>query len=132
MSAWERDRRVDLVRQFWERLEARDFHAAGDLMHEDFLLEWPQSGERIRGRENFLEVQRNYPGEWHIRLTRVLVDGEHLVSEVRVDFPDRTATGITFFELRNGRISRAVEYWPDPFEPAEWRKAWVEPNAGRS
>src|SRR3712207_8185001 len=36
------------------------------------------------------------------------------------------AVATTFFEVRDGRIRRATEYWPDPFPAAEWRAAWVE------
>lgn len=50
-----------IVEQFWQTMETNDFHAAAQLLHDDFLLEWQQSGERIRGRENFAKINTRIP-----------------------------------------------------------------------
>jgi ketosteroid isomerase-like protein len=52
------------VEQLWQLFDARDFEAAGALLHDDFVCEWPQSRERIRGRENYVAINQNYPGTW--------------------------------------------------------------------
>ena len=120
------NRRV--VEQFWAAMAANDFKAAGNLLHDDYMLEWPQSGERIRGRDNFVAVNEQYPAAvlWHISLQRLVADDNRVATEVTVTDGVRSDRAITFTELRDGRIVHQTEYWPDPFEPASWRARWVE------
>ena len=49
------------IERFWATMATNDFRAAGNLLHEDFLLEWPQTRERIRGRDNFVAINAHYP-----------------------------------------------------------------------
>ena len=117
-----------VIEQFWGTLQTNDFKAAGDLLHDDFVLDWPQSGERIRGRENFVSINQNYPahGRWEFTVHRIIAEGDGVVSDV--DVTDGAIRGrvITFSTIRDGKIWRQTEFWPDPFEPAPWRAAWVE------
>ncbi len=50
-----------LVEQFWQLMASNDFYAVSAVLSEDFVLEWPQSGERIRGAENFAKMNAEYP-----------------------------------------------------------------------
>jgi len=117
-----------VVEQFWQLMGANDFHAAGECLHDEFVLDWPQSGERIRGRDNFVAVNANYPaaGPWHITVERIVVDADGVATEVAVTDGVVSARAITFSQVRDGRIVRQVEYWPDPMEAPTWRAQWVE------
>jgi len=44
---------VEVVQKFWSLMQTNDFKSVGQVLSDDFVLEWPQSGERIRGRENY-------------------------------------------------------------------------------
>lgn len=109
-------------------MQTNDFQAAGESLHDDYLLEWPQSGERIRGRANFVAVNENYPahGRWNFTIHNLVAEGEQVVSDVEVTDGVITGRVITFSTIRDGKIIRQVEFWPDPFEPAAWRSGWVE------
>lgn len=50
-----------ILEQFWAAMNTNDFGAVGIWLHDDYVLEWPQSGERIRGRDNFVAINKNYP-----------------------------------------------------------------------
>ena len=117
-----------VVEQFWEAMQSNDFRAAGDFLHEEYMLEWPQSGERVRGRENFVAINEQYPahGRWEFTIHRILAEGNEVVSDV--DVTDGVIRGrvITFSKIGDGKILRQTEFWPDPFEPADWRAPWVE------
>jgi ketosteroid isomerase-like protein len=118
-----------VARALWERLEARDWDGVAATLHDDLVLDWPQSGERIRGPEDFLAVNRAYPGEWHITLERVVAAADEVVTLVRVEFadePGRLDRAASFMRVRDVRIASIVEFWPDPFPAAEWRRPWVE------
>lgn len=117
-----------IVESFWAAMQTNDFRLAGDLLHDDYLLEWPQSGERIRGRENFVAVNTNYPahGRWEFTVHRIIAEEDQVVSDVGVTDGVNKARVITFSTIRAGKIWRQTEFWPDPFEPAAWRREWVE------
>jgi hypothetical protein len=117
-----------VIERFWEIMNTNDFRAVGRLLHEDFLLEWPQSGERIRGAENYATMNARYPaaGPWRFTVNRVVGGELSGASDVTVTDGERVDRAVTFFQLRDGRIWRMTEYWPEPFPPAEWRRPLVE------
>lgn len=117
-----------LVQRFWDTMQTNDFRAVGDLLHDDFVLEWPQSGETVRGRDNFAAINEHYPaaGRWRFEIHRILCDGDQVVTDVSVTDDVITGRAITFSTVCDGRILHQTEFWPDPFEPAPWRAQWVE------
>jgi ketosteroid isomerase-like protein len=117
------------VRRLWERLEARDWDAVAAQIHPDAVVDWPNTGERMRGRENYLAVQREYPEGWHIEVLRLVDGGDVVVSEIRVDQAGKRFFAVSLFELSGGQIVRAVEYWSvgEPAPAPEWRAPWTEP-----
>src|SRR6266568_5428406 len=52
----------EVVDRWVRAIEEKDFDAQEALLVDDFVDEMPQSGERIRGKANWLAVGRNYPG----------------------------------------------------------------------
>jgi ketosteroid isomerase-like protein len=117
-----------VVEGFWAAMQTNDFKAAGEFLHDEYVLEWPQSGERIRGRANFVSVNERYPahGRWEFTIHHLLAEGNEVVSDVSVTDGVFTGRAITFSRVRAGRILHQTEFWPDPFEPAAWRAEWVE------
>lgn len=119
-----------LVERFWQTMETNDFTAVGALFADGFVLEWPQTRELIRGRENFASVNAAYPaaGRWHFEVQRIVADTESAVSDVIVTDGARVDHAITFFDIdtSDGLITRIVEFWPEAGEPAEWRSGLVE------
>jgi ketosteroid isomerase-like protein len=115
-----------LVVELWRRIGRFDFEGAGELLHDDYVCEWPQSNERIRGRANFVALNAHYPGRWAAEVKRVIVDGDHASSEVVLTYADQTVTVVSFYEMRDGKIYHEVDYWPEPYAAPEWRKPWVE------
>ena len=116
------------VRLLWERMEARDWDAVADQLHPDVVVDWPNTAERMRGRDKYLAVQREYPEGWHIELLRIVDGGDTVVSEVRVEQGGKRFFAVSFFELEEGRIARAVEYWSDgePQPAPAWRAPLTE------
>jgi ketosteroid isomerase-like protein len=117
-----------IVERYWQLMNTNDWDAVGALLHDDFLLTWPQSGERIRGRANFSAMNAHYPaaGVWRFSVRHLVADEALAASAVAVTDGARNDEVITFFEPRDGLIWRVTEYWPEPFEPAAWRAPWVE------
>lgn len=117
-----------LVERYWQMMNGNDFRAVGELLHDEFRLDYPQSGERIGGRENNTLINERYPspGPWSFTVDRLVASGDRAVTDVRVRGAEVEARAISFFELRDGLIWRITEYWPEPFEAPEWRSELVE------
>jgi ketosteroid isomerase-like protein len=117
-----------ILENFWQTMKTNDFYAAAELLHDDFVLEWPQSSERIRGRENFARINTSFPaeGKWQFTINQILQEGDLVVTDVTVTDGSRTDRAITFSTVRNGKIWRQVEFWPEPIEAPAWRAQWVE------
>ena len=117
-----------IVAAYWAVMQTNDFRAAATLLADGYLLDWPQSGERIRGRSNFIAVNEHYPaaGRWQFTVERLIAEGSAVASEVSVTDGVTTGRAITFSTVSDGKIVQQVEYWPDPFAAAAWRAAWVE------
>ncbi|KAB8141212.1 nuclear transport factor 2 family protein [Chloroflexia bacterium SDU3-3] len=116
------------VEAFWAAMNTNDFAAAALHLSEDFVLEWPQSRERIRGRANFAAINQSYPanGRWQFTIHRLVAEGAEVVSDVGVTDGSVHARAITFSTVRDGQIVRQIEYWPDAYEAPAWRAQWVE------
>ncbi len=121
---------AEVVAELWRRIQARDWDGVGELLAEDFVLEWPNTLIRIRGRANFVEFNRAYPEGWSIEVLRILADGSTAVSEVRVPHPTiGPYYALSFFDVADGRLTRGREYWVEERyeEPAADRARWFEP-----
>lgn len=128
MSAGPIPAAVAVAREYWRLMGSNDFHAVGAVLASEFVLEWPQSRERIRGAERFARMNAEYPahGPWSFTIHRLVGGEAEAVSDVTVTDGVQTARAISFFELRSGKITRLVEYWPEPYEAPAHRAHLVE------
>ncbi|HEV7914721.1 MAG TPA: nuclear transport factor 2 family protein [Albitalea sp.] len=120
---------VEVVREFWRLMASNDFRSVGAVLADDYLLEWPQSKERIRGRERFAAMNSAYPahGRWRFTIHRIVGgDGDEVVSDVSVTDGVQNGRVLSFFTVADGRIVRQVEFWPEPYEAAAHRRHLVE------
>ncbi|WP_176061249.1 nuclear transport factor 2 family protein [Paraburkholderia sp. BCC1876] len=119
---------VHVVQEFWRLMTTNDFHSATAVLADDFVLEWPQSKERIRGAFNFAQFNAEYPaqGRWVFTINRIVGNETDAVSDVSITDSVLQARAISFFTVEHGKIARVVEYWPENYEPPFDRTKWVE------
>jgi ketosteroid isomerase-like protein len=120
---------AETIQAYWGRIEARDWDGVGAVLAEDVVFEWPHSGERFRGRDAVVGMNRAYPEGWSIDVRRIVEQDDVAVSEVRVPFKDEAVFHVaSFFEVRDGLITAAVEYWVEAGQeaPPEWRGRFTE------
>ncbi|MDI3288503.1 nuclear transport factor 2 family protein [Polyangium sp. 15x6] len=106
-----------VVRSVWEGMEARNWGAVRRLVADDVVVTWPQTRERIRGGDAFVEVNRTYPGDWHITVEEVLAEGERAAARVTIVLGENVFYASGFYRVRHGRIVEATEMFGDPGEP---------------
>jgi ketosteroid isomerase-like protein len=117
------------VERLFRALNERDLDTFHAQFHDDSVIEFPQSGERIVGDVNRRAVYTSFPGRPSIR--RILTGGNLAVAETAVDYGDQIDWRAVFiFEMRDGKIAQATAYWARPFEPAASRAESVEHDEG--
>jgi hypothetical protein len=103
-----------------------------EMSAEDIVLEYPQSGERFRGRDKIATMNRSYPASTGSTpkgaLRRVLKPGQAWVIESTIDYGDGTpVSAISIIETGpDGRVARQTDYFANPFPAPDWRKPFID------
>ena len=119
---------TEVVRQFWNLMNTNDFRSVGAVLGDDFILDWPQSNERIRGAERFARMNEEYPahGRWSFTVNRLVGGDVDAVSAVSITDGTLHARAISFFTIADGKITHLVEFWPEPYPAPANRRHLVE------
>ena len=88
------------------------------IYHDDVIVEFPQSGERISGKHNIYEL-RNYPAKLSFKVSGVWGAGNLWVSEIVITYDGRPLDALSIMEFRDGRVAHETYYFGDPFEAPE-------------
>ena len=115
----------------WAASDANDFDAEHDIYREDALLEYPQSGERIRGRHNIQSSRTAQPNSKRFEIRRIIGAGDLWVTEFILLYDGRPSYTVSIMEFQDGKVSRETQYFADPFEPGPSRAHLVEREAVR-
>ena len=110
----------------WAASDANDFEAEHEIYRDDAVLEYPQSGERIRGRRNILAARAAQPNEKHFTVRRIIGAGDLWVTEYILRYDGRPSFTVSIMEFQDGKVARETQYFGDPFAPGPSRAQWVE------
>ena len=116
-----------LVTTFWRAFDEARFEDVRPLLAEDFVAEWPQTGEAIHGADNLIGLNSNYPGRWRCRLKDIIRQDDRVVTRVEISDGKHVVHAISYFTIAEGRIAHAREYFADAMEPPFERGQWTEP-----
>jgi hypothetical protein len=126
----------EMVNRIRDALSSGDMQAAAKVQHdmaaEDMVLEYPQSGERFRGRDAIAEMNSRYQSATgtspQMKVRRVLKPGESFVLEGTIDYGDGVPVSVvSVFELGPDRkVVRETDYFANPFDAPEWRRQYAE------
>ncbi|MFD6281835.1 nuclear transport factor 2 family protein [Streptomyces sp. NPDC060209] len=117
------------VEAYWTAADARDWSAFAATLADDVVYDLPQTRERILGKERYVLFNREYPGDWQVRIERIVADGEGRQAAVRtlVTVGREEMHAIHFFTFdADGRIAGVTDFWPEPYEPPAGREHLVE------
>jgi hypothetical protein len=134
-AAWESemgDRAVQTALQrHWDASDASDFKTEHEIYHEDAVLDYPQSGERIRGRHNIQESRTVQPNKKRFTIRRIIGSGDLWVTEFVLTYDGIPSYTVSIMEFRQGLVAHETQYFADRFDPAPSRAHLVE-RAGAS
>jgi hypothetical protein len=110
----------------WVASDKNDFETEHDIYREDAVLDYPQSGERIRGRRNIQSSREAQPNQKRFTVRRITGAGQLWVSEFILSYDGRPSYTVSIMEFLDGKVARETQYFGDPFEPGPSRAQWVE------
>jgi hypothetical protein len=110
----------------WAASDANDFEAEHQIYREDAVLEYPQSGERIRGRQQIQSSRAEQPNRKHSTVRRIIGAGYLWVTEYVLTYDGRPSYTVSIMEFLDGKVARETQYFGEPFEPGLSRAQWVE------
>jgi hypothetical protein len=110
----------------WAASDANDFAAEHAIYREDAVLEYPQSGERIRGRANIKASRAAQPNQKRFAVRRIIGAGALWVTEYVLTYDGVPSYTVSIMEFVEGRVARETQYFADAFSPGPSRAQWVE------
>jgi hypothetical protein len=112
--------------QHWAASDANDFETEHLIYLEDAVLEYPQSGERTRGRRNIQNQRASQPNKKRFSIRRIIGSGELWVTEFILTYDAKPSYTVSIMEFRGDKVARETQYFADPFLAPAFRAQWVE------
>jgi ketosteroid isomerase-like protein len=114
------------LERHWAASDASDFDAEHDIYREDAVLEYPQSGERLRGRHNIQESRRLQPNKKRFQVRRIAGSGDLWITEYILTYDGKPSYVVSIMEFRSGLVVHETQYFADRFDPSPSRAHLVE------
>jgi len=122
-----RDQRIRAaLDQHWAASDANDLETEHRIYHEDAVLEYPQSGERTRGRSNIQNQRANQSNKKRFAIRRIIGAGDLWITEFILTYDGMPSYTVSIMEFRDEKVARETQYFADPFVAPASRAQWVE------
>jgi ketosteroid isomerase-like protein len=126
-SSAARDREIRAaLDQHWAASNANDFETEHLIYHEDAVLDYPQSGERTRGRHNIQCQRASQPSKKRFTVRRIIGSGDLWVTELILTYDGKPSDTVSIMEFNGDKVARETQYFADPFPAPAFRAQWVE------
>jgi hypothetical protein len=112
--------------EHWAASDANDFETEHLIYHEDAVLEYPQSGERTRGRRNIQNQRAIQPSKKRFTIRRIIGGGDLWVTEFILAYDGKPSYTVSIMEFRGVKVAWETQYFADPFAAPAWRAQLVE------
>ena len=114
------------LERHWEASDAGDFKVEHEIYREDAVLDYPQSGERIRGRHNIQQSRFVQPNKKRFTVRRMIGSGDLWVTEFVLTYDAVPSYAVSIMEFREGLVAHETQYFADRFDPGPSRANLVE------
>lgn len=119
------------IEEHWRASESGDIDLEHAIYAEEAVLDYPQSGERFRGRATIAAQRGGHPADRHFTVQRIVGAGELWVSECVITYDGRPSHSISIMEFADAEVVHETQYFADPFPAPESRAALAEPMPAR-
>jgi hypothetical protein len=121
-----RDQEIrEALNQHWTASNAGDLATEHDIYHEDAVLDYPQSRERILGRKNIQITRTVQPDHKRFAVHRIIGSGDLWITELVMTYGDKPFYTVSIMEFHGVKVAHETQYFAEPFEAGESRKKWV-------
>ena len=118
--------------EHWQASERGDTDAEHAIYATDAILDYPQSGERFRGRATILAQRDGHPASRHFTVLRIVGSQNLWVSECVITYDGVPTYSVSVMEFADEHVVHETQYFADPFGAPAWRTALAEPMPGRN
>ena len=122
----------DTLEEHWQASECGDIEADQAIYATDAILDYPQSGERFRGRATISAQRGGHPADRHFTVLRIVGSGNLWVSECVITYDGVPTYSVSIMEFADEHVVHETQYFADTFGAPAWRTALAEPMPGRN
>jgi hypothetical protein len=115
------------IEEHWRASESGETEAEHAVYAADAILDYPQSGERFRGRTAIAAQRGGHPADRHFTVQRIVGSGDLWVSECVITYDGVPTHSVSVMEFADGKVARETQFFADPFPAPAWRSALAEP-----
>lgn len=115
------------IERHWAASEQGDVGTEHAIYAADAILDYPQSGERFRGRAKIQAQRGGHPAERHFTVRRISGGGDLWVSECVISYDGTPTYSVSVMEFAGDLVAHETQYFADPFPAAPWRAPLAEP-----
>jgi SnoaL-like domain len=112
--------------QHWAASDANDFTTEHQIYREDAILDYPQSGERFRGRANIQASRTLQPSKKRFKVQRILGSGDLWITEYILYYDEKPFFTVSVMEFEDGKVVHETQYFGEAFKASAWRSSFVE------
>ncbi|MGF1473061.1 MAG: nuclear transport factor 2 family protein [Rubrobacteraceae bacterium] len=116
----------EALESYIRAVERQDLDSMFEFLHDDYVEEYPQSGERIRGKQNARSILDNYPGLPTMVDHSYVLSGDLGVLKMTFEYDGKRVYACAVVEFEDGKAMSRRAYFAEPFEAPQWRAQWVE------
>ena len=120
------------LEQHWEASDRGDSDTEHAIYADEAILDYPQSGERFRGRSKIQAQRGGHPAERHFTILRIRGGGDLWVSECVITYDGVPTYAVSVMEFADDLVTHETQYFADPFQAPAWRAALSEPIPDRN
>jgi len=123
----EEEKILEILDAHWQASAVGDVNAEHNIYDDNVICDYPQSGERIVGRNNLQALRSHHPGKPSgFNVKRILGKGDLWITEYTITYQEQSAYTVSIMEFRDGKIVHETQYFADAFEAPAWRSQWVQ------
>ncbi|MEU4249115.1 nuclear transport factor 2 family protein [Amycolatopsis sp. NPDC026612] len=119
------------IEEHWTASELGDAGTEHAIYTADAILDYPQSGERFRGRSTIREQRGGHPAERHFTLVRIQGSNDFWISECVITYDGAPTNTVSIMEFADGFVRHETQYFAEPFPASPSRASLAEPIPGR-